>query len=166
MFVTDGSVGYEDEMFSMIEEKLGQARLFTVGIGSAPNSWFMQQAAEAGRGSYTLISALHEVQEKMESLFRKLVHPQVTDIRIDWPSSVVVNSYPETVPDLYSGEPVIVKARASGPYQSGDTVRISGHSVAGAWSDTLSLQQPQQSARRGCTLGARQNRGSHEHRAS
>ena len=59
VFITDGSVGYEDEMFSMIEQKLGAARLFTVGIGSAPNSWFMRKAAEAGRGSYTFISALH-----------------------------------------------------------------------------------------------------------
>ena len=48
IFITDGSVGYEDELFSMIEDRLGSARLFTVGIGSAPNSWFMQKAAEAG----------------------------------------------------------------------------------------------------------------------
>ena len=50
IFITDGSVGYEDELFSMIEQGLGAARLFTVGIGSAPNSWFMRKAAEAGRG--------------------------------------------------------------------------------------------------------------------
>jgi len=78
VFITDGSVGYEDELFSMIENKLGAARLFTVGIGSAPNSWFMRKAAEAGRGSYTFISALHEVREKMDRLFRKLEQPQVT----------------------------------------------------------------------------------------
>ena len=80
VFVTDGSVGYEDELFSMIEQKLGAARLFTVGIGSAPNSWFMRKAAEAGKGTYMFISALHEVQEKMDDLFEKLQQPQVTDI--------------------------------------------------------------------------------------
>ena len=47
VFITDGSVGYEDEMFSMIEQQLGTARLFTVGIGSAPNSLVHAQ----GRGS-------------------------------------------------------------------------------------------------------------------
>jgi len=145
VFITDGSVGYEDEMFSMIEAGLGNARLFTVGIGSAPNSLFMRKAAEAGRGSYTFISALHEVREKMASLFRKLEHPQITDIEIQWPSSVVVDSYPETVPDLYLGEPVTVKAGASGDYRDGDTVRVSGNSVKGAWSTTLALQSPQQS---------------------
>ena len=139
VFITDGSVGYEDEMFSMIEEKLGNARLFTVGIGSAPNSWFMRKAAEAGRGSYTLISALHELREKMDALFGKLEHPQVTGIDVQWPSGVVVDSYPATVPDLYLGEPVTVKARASGEFRPGDTVTISGNSVSGGWSAQLPL---------------------------
>jgi Ca-activated chloride channel family protein len=145
VFITDGSVGYEDEMFSMIEQQLGSARLFTVGIGSAPNSWFMRKAAEAGRGSYTFISALHEVQEKMDALFRKLESPQVTDIEVHWPSGVVVESYPSTVPDLYLGEPVWVRARASGSFRPGDALRITGNSVTGAWSTELSLDAPSQS---------------------
>ncbi len=145
VFITDGSVGYEDQMFSMIEQRLGAARLFTVGIGSAPNSLFMRKAAEAGRGSYTLISALHEVSEKMEALFRKLEHPQVTDINMHWPSGVIVDSYPATVPDLYLGEPVLVKVRASNKFRRGDEVRITGNSVAGAWTADLVLDVPVQS---------------------
>ena len=139
VFITDGSVGYEDEMFSMIEQKLGTARLFTVGIGSAPNSLFMRKAAESGRGSYTFISALHEVREKMDALFKKLEHPQVTDIEVQWPSGVLVDAYPSTVPDLYLGEPVTIKARASGDFRPGDVVRISGNSVTGGWSTELAL---------------------------
>jgi Ca-activated chloride channel family protein len=142
VFITDGSVGYEDEMFSMIEQKLGTARLFTVGIGSAPNSLFMRKAAEAGRGSFTFISALHEVREKMDSLFRKLENPQVTDIEVEWPSNVIVDTYPSVVPDLYLGEPVTVKARASSAFRLSDSVRISGNSVTGAWAKELSLNDP------------------------
>ena len=133
VFITDGSVGYEDEMFSTIEDRLGSARLFTVGIGSAPNSWFMREAAEAGRGSYTFISALHEVREKMDALFTKIESPQVTDIEVQWPGGVVVEAYPAIVPDLYLGEPVMVRAKASGPFRLGDIVRISGNSVSGTW---------------------------------
>ena len=139
VFITDGSVGYEDELFSMIESRLGSARLFTVGIGSAPNSWFMRKAAEAGRGSYTFISALHEVREKMESLFRKLEQPQVTNIDVQWPSGVVVDSFPSVVPDLYLGEPVVVKVEATGGFRRGDTVRIGGNSIGGGWSAEVPL---------------------------
>ena len=145
VFITDGSVGYEDEMFSLIEQKLGAARLFTVGIGSAPNSLFMRKAAEAGRGSFTFISALHEVREKMDALFKKLEHPQVTDIEVQWPSGVVVDSYPSTVPDLYLGEPVSVRAQASNTFRRGDVVRITGHSAAGGWAADLSLDTAAQS---------------------
>ena len=142
VFITDGSVGYEDEMFSLIERKLGSARLFTVGIGSAPNSWFMRKAAEAGRGTYTYVSALHEVSEKMEALFRKLESPQVTDIEVIWPSGAVVESYPATVPDLYLGEPVTVRAQASGPFRPADAVHIRGNSISGSWTADVPLDSP------------------------
>jgi Ca-activated chloride channel family protein len=137
VFITDGSVGYEDELFSMIEDKLGAARLFTVGIGSAPNSWFMRKAAEAGRGTFTFVSALHEVREKMDSLFRKLEQPQVIDIDVQWPSGVITESFPKTVPDLYLGEPVTVKVAVSGEFRPGDGVRISGNSIGGGWTVDL-----------------------------
>ncbi len=139
VFITDGSVGYEDEMFSMIENNLGSARLFTVGIGSAPNSWFMRKAAEAGRGSFVYISALSEVREKMGRLFAKLESPQVTGIEVQWPGSVVVDSYPAEVADLYLGEPVALRVRATGALLDGDSVRISGGSVTGGWAAELPL---------------------------
>jgi len=139
VFVTDGSVGNEDELFSLIENRRGKARLFTVGIGSAPNSWFMRKAAEAGRGTYTYISALHEVQEKMDRLFRKLEQPQVTDIEVQWPGGAIVDSFPAAVPDLYLGQPVTVKAAASNPFRVGDHVRVSGNSIGGGWTADLPL---------------------------
>jgi Ca-activated chloride channel family protein len=146
VFITDGAVGNEQGLFELIDAKLSGARLFTVGIGSAPNSWFMRKAAESGRGSFTTISALHEVGEKMDRLFRKLESPQVTDIEVQWPSGVMVDSYPGIVPDLYLGEPVIVKARASGAARPGDVVRIVGNSIDGAWSEELALAGQVQSA--------------------
>ena len=139
VFITDGSVGNEDELYAMIESRLGNARLFTVGIGSAPNSWFMRKAAELGRGTFVVISALHEVGEKMERLFDKLGSPQVTNINVSWPGGAVTEAYPEIVPDLYLGEPVTVRARASAAFQPGSVVRVSGDSAGGAWNRDLPL---------------------------
>ncbi len=146
IFITDGAVGNEEGLFKLIDEKLQGARLFTVGIGSAPNSWFMRKAAEAGRGTFTIISALHEVGEKMDRLFRKLENPQVTDIDVQWPSGVIVDSYPSVVPDLYLGEPVTIRARASGAFLPGAVVRITGNAIGGAWTSELALTGNTQSA--------------------
>lgn len=139
IFITDGSVGNEAELYSLIERDLKDSRLFTVGIGSAPNGWFMRKAAEAGRGSYVTISALHEVNEKMGRLFRKLERPQVTDIVLEWPDSVQAEPYPATIPDLYSGEPVIVKARLKRAPRAGDQLKISGRSTSGDWGAELAI---------------------------
>lgn len=142
IFITDGSVGNEEELYGLIERDLGRARLFTVGIGSAPNGWFMRKAAEAGRGTYSYISALHEIDEKMERLIRKLERPRITDIQIQWPDGIGPVSYPETAPDLYAGEPIVVKARLENPARPADLVRISGDSAGGSWGNELPLASP------------------------
>ena len=49
IFITDGSVGDEQGLFSLIKQRINNDRLFTVGIGSAPNSHFMRKAAKYGR---------------------------------------------------------------------------------------------------------------------
>lgn len=139
VFITDGSVGNEEELYTLIEQRLGTARLFTVGIGSAPNSWFMRKSAELGRGAFVIISALHEVREKMDRLFRKLEYPQVTNINVAWPGGTPIDAYPAVVPDLYLGEPVTIKAKASAEFQAGQRVTISGDSASGAWTRDLPL---------------------------
>ena len=75
VFLTDGSVGNEAQLFGIIKERLGDTRLFTVGIGSAPNSHFMTKAAEFGHGTFTYIGDLREVEEKMTSLFQRIEAP-------------------------------------------------------------------------------------------
>jgi len=109
VFVTDGSVGNEKELLAGIGEELGDSRLFTVGIGSAPNSWFMRKAAEIGRGSHTHIGRIDEVAERMSRLWQHIRLPALADICVDWGADA--EYYPEIVPDLYAGEPLWVVAR-------------------------------------------------------
>ncbi|MEE8522651.1 MAG: marine proteobacterial sortase target protein [Thermoanaerobaculia bacterium] len=112
IFVTDGSVGNEDALFAYIHQHLGQSRLFTVGIGSAPNSHFMRNAARFGRGTFTYIGQVGEVAERMGELFAKLESPVLHGIEILW-DDVTAETWPAPVPDLYLGEPVMVVAKLS-----------------------------------------------------
>ena len=111
VFITDGSVGNETALFQLIHQKLRNARLFTIGIGSAPNSYFMRKAAEFGRGSFTYIGKLNEVQEKITALFRQLESPVLRDIHIQWPEGADAEFYPNPLPDLYLGEPLVISTR-------------------------------------------------------
>ena len=110
VFITDGAVGNEAMLFSYIQEHLGKARLFTVGIGSAPNAHFMRNAAQFGRGTFTFIGRPDEVAEKMGQLFAKLARPALTDIVVDW-GHREVEAWPRQIPDLYVGEPIVVTAK-------------------------------------------------------
>ena len=49
VFLTDGAIGNEQQLFDTITAGLGRSRVFMVGIGSAPNSHLMSRAAELGR---------------------------------------------------------------------------------------------------------------------
>src|SRR5262249_6070524 len=88
VFITDAAVGNEDELMLAIRDQLGDARLFTVGIGSAPNGHFLRNAARAGRGTFTYVGATSEVEQKMSELLHKLTSPVLTDIELRWPAGI------------------------------------------------------------------------------
>lgn len=113
IFLTDGAIGNEREMFSLIDDRLGHNRLFTVGIGSAPNSYFMRKAAQFGRGTFTYIGDVSEVQKKLTDLFTKIESPLLTDIKLNFSESGFdAEIYPSEVPDLYENEPLLVSVRS------------------------------------------------------
>ncbi len=136
IFLTDGSIGNESELFAAIKRRLGDRRLFTIGIGAAPNSYFMRKAAEYGRGSFTYIDDIGEVAAEMAALFVKLEQPVVTDISIVWPDGVSAEMMPRTIPDLYQGEPVVLTAKLTA--LRGE-IGLRGRRGADKWSLTVPL---------------------------
>ncbi|GAA0685097.1 marine proteobacterial sortase target protein [Marinobacterium maritimum] len=134
IFITDGSVSYEKELFELINDRLGDARLYTVGIGSAPNSFFMEEAAVAGRGTYRYIASAGEAQEQMQALFDRLAKPVLANISIS--GAGVHEVMPSRVPDLYAGEPLALAMKL----ESGAQVEISGRIGDAVWSETVNIQ--------------------------
>lgn len=131
VFLTDGAVGNEAALFKLIHQKLGGSRLFTVGIGSAPNAHFMRSAANFGRGTFTYIGSVTEVGEKMDTLFQQLESPVMQGVEIRWPESPGgVEVFPARLPDLYAGEPLVVTARLP---RLGDDVEIHGARAGESW---------------------------------
>jgi Ca-activated chloride channel family protein len=134
IFLTDGAVGNEDQVLQEIGKSLGRSRLFTVGIGSAPNSYLMEHIAAQGRGTFTHIGSESEVVARMAELFNKLESPVMTDLRVA--DGVVLETSPNPIPDLYAGEPVVLTAVTGA--QSGK-VNITGRMGSTPWSTTLDL---------------------------
>ena len=138
IFMTDGSVGNEQALFDLIRYQIGESRLFTVGIGSAPNSHFMQRAAELGRGTFTYIGNVDEVDEKISALLSKIQYPVLTDIQVRFDDGSVPDYWPSPIADLYRGEPVLVSLKR-GAREPQELV-ISGRQGHKNWQQSLSLQ--------------------------
>ena len=141
IFMTDGSVGNEAALFDQIQQELGDSRLFTIGIGSAPNSYFMRKAAEFGRGSFTYISDLTEVEAKLKSLFDKLRAPVLSDLAmnlIKTAPSATLEHYPSRISDLYLGEPVVQVIKHT---KKASAIRLSANSVGMYQSQTPLWEQ-------------------------
>lgn len=138
ILITDGAIGNEEALFKTIHESRGPARVFTVGIGSAPNSYLMTRAARLGQGSFTHINKLEEVGPVMTALFTKLENPVATDMMVTWPDGWQAESYPDPLPDLYDGEPVIIKARIDADSPRGP-LRITGRLAGRIWHKELGV---------------------------
>lgn len=152
VFITDGAVGNEVELFSYIKQHLKQSRLFTVGIGAAPNSYFMTEAALSGRGTFTFIGSVDSVHDKMETLFTKLNQAAMTDLVLTNPDNQQLNSmrldsstefYPKILPDLYKGEPIMISYKSTKPINA---LTLSGRLHNKNWIQHLSLNSASDSS--------------------
>ncbi|KXI29693.1 marine proteobacterial sortase target protein [Paraglaciecola hydrolytica] len=146
VFITDGSVGNEESLMTLISDKLHSSRLFTVGIGSAPNSYFMTEAALMGKGTYTYIGAIEQVQSKMQALLSKLANPALTDIQLLINNEVAslqtdIEFYPRMISDLYLGEPLVLSYRQSTPDIEHTNLSIQGRYQQQAWTMPITINQ-------------------------
>lgn len=139
VFITDGSIGNEDQIFSMIKKRLGKNRLFPIGIGSAPNSHLMTKIAQYGRGSFTYIGDISEVETKMGDFFNRLENPVVTDISTKWPEDLTVDISPSIIPDLYQGEPLVIVAAMDERFTG--SIQIEGLFAGQPWRQTVNLEK-------------------------
>ena len=133
VFLTDGAIGNEQQLFDTITAMRGRSRVFMVGIGSAPNTFLMTRAAELGRGSFTHIGSVEQVEERMRDLFGRLENPAVTGLTAKF-SETKADLTPAAIPDLYRDEPLVLAARLD---QLKGSVEIKGRIGDRPWVVTL-----------------------------
>jgi len=142
VFLTDGEIGNEQELFDTIAAMRGRSRVFMVGIGSAPNSFLMTRAAEIGRGTFTHIGSVDQVQERMRELIEKLESPVVTGLTASYTGGAM-DATPDALPDLYRGEPIVIAARLGA---ADGVVEIKGMIGARPWTVTLPVAKAAEGA--------------------
>jgi Ca-activated chloride channel family protein len=126
-FLTDGFVGNDDVVLGAAHSLLGSNRIFTVGIGEAPNRALLDSLADIGRGFSTYVGLNDHVPTVTDTLLRGSTRPYLTDVSIDWGSLDVAQQDPGILPDVYAGQPLVVSGRYARPGHG--TIRILGRTA-------------------------------------
>ena len=127
VFITDGSVANEADITTVVNQHIGNARLFSVGIGSTPNSHLLKKISSQGRGTFSYISSLTQVESTINTLFDKLESPVLTDLALSIPGNAEL--YPDPLPDLFIKEPLVVFGRMD--QKASGQARLTGKSPGG-----------------------------------
>jgi Ca-activated chloride channel family protein len=135
-FMTDGYIGNEAEIFKAVNEKLGSARLFSFGVGTAVNRYLLDGLAKMGRGAVAYVNLNDPATDAVDLFYERLAHPALADISVDWGKLAVSDVYPKRIPDLFVGRPVLVTGRFDSNKQA--VIHISG--LSGGERRTISLQ--------------------------
>lgn len=123
-FLTDGYIGNEAEILREIRGRLGSSRIFSFGVGSSVNRYLLDHMAKMGRGAVAYLGPKQKAEPVMDAFFERISHPALTDLAIDWGGMKATDVFPDGLPDLFVGRPVILTGRFSGNGTA--TVRVKG----------------------------------------
>ncbi len=124
VFLTDGYIGNEVEIFTEVHRRLGDARIFSFGVGSSPNGYLLDGLARIGKGAVAYLGLQDDAARVMDDFMTRVRHPALMDVRIDWGALEVKDVYPTRLPDLFVGRPLLVTGRFEG--DAATTVKMVG----------------------------------------
>jgi Ca-activated chloride channel family protein len=139
VIATDGYVTVEEEVFDLIRKNLGDANMFTFGIGSSVNRHLLEGMARVGMGEPFVISKPEETREKAEK-FRKMIEsPVLTRIKVAFGKFNVYAVEPLGIPDVFAERPVIVFGKWRG--RPGGEITLSGMTASGPYSNKIDIRK-------------------------
>ena len=124
VIATDGYVTVETEAFDLIRNNLGDANVFTFGIGSSVNRYIIEGMARAGMGEPFVVTGTGEAQKKAGQFRRLIQSPVLTGVDVNFGRFQVYDVEPPSIPDVLADRPVIVFGKWRGIPEG--TVHIQG----------------------------------------
>ena len=120
-FLTDGFIGNEREILREMNQRIGNARVFSFGVGSSVNRFLLERMAGVGRGAVAYLLPGDSGADIMDAYFNRISHPAMTNLSVSFGDANVTDVYPTRTPDLIVGRPVILTGRFTGEL---DTIHI------------------------------------------
>jgi Ca-activated chloride channel family protein len=112
--VTDGFIAEEPAVFDQIRDHLGEANVWSFGIGSSVNRHLMEGIAKAGQGeAFTILDPKDSAAAADK--FRAYVEtPVLTQVKVALDGIQAYDVQPKVLPDVFAQRPVIVFGKYKG----------------------------------------------------
>ena len=115
VFLTDGYIGNEVNILSLLNRRLADARLYAFGVGTAVNRFLLDEMGRIGRGFTHYMDPTESVETVAQGMAARLQSPVLTHIHIDWGTLEVAGVLPQLIPDLFAGQSLRIQARYATP---------------------------------------------------
>ena len=119
VFLTDGepTVGVtemKDIVRNLTDANKARARMFVFGVGDDVNTHLLDKVSDEHRGLSLYVEPEENIEVKVSSFMRKISEPILTDISLDPGKIKMREIYPLTLPDIFSGEQLLLLGRYEG----------------------------------------------------
>jgi len=145
LFITDGepTIGEQspDALIAQASSHLGQARLFTFGLGADVNTSLLEQLALHGRGTAQFVRPDESVERAVSLVAHRLTDPVITAVQLHTDGVRLTEMLPDTIVDVFAGQDVVLLARYQG---NGRThLQFTGQTPAGpvTWASDVTFPE-------------------------
>lgn len=135
--VTDGYISAESDVFDYIRGNLGNANMFSFGIGSSVNRHLIESIAKAGMGEPFVVTSESEAEATALRFRDYIQSPVLTDVAVRAVGFEVYDVQPGNLPDLFARRPVILFGKWRGDITG--TFELTGRTGHGDYSQTLDV---------------------------
>jgi Ca-activated chloride channel family protein len=122
LFLTDGQptvgiTGVGEILKNIAAANTSKARLFVFGVGSDVNTELLDKLSGDNRGTSVYVGEDEDLEVAVSSYYEKISSPLLADLALNFKGIETLQSYPQTLPDLFKGSQLIVlgKYKGSGP---------------------------------------------------
>ena len=143
LFLTDGYIANEEQIFAgasalvrRAEQGGARARVFGLGIGSAPNSHLIAGLSAAGDAEPLYVGNREHPRLAIDTYYRYVDHPVLEDLQLDWGGLAIEDVYPSDSTSLFASHAVVMIGRYRGQIERAPTLYAT---VAGS-EETIELE--------------------------
>lgn len=119
IFLTDGTPTAGEQNADKILKNIPQwntsnSRVFVVGVGDDVNAHLLDKLAESTNGTSEYITPEEEIDVKVATLYDRLSHPVLTNVKVDFGELATDSVYPKMLPALFKASEFMIFGRYRG----------------------------------------------------